>query len=331
MKQYAVVHCQKGKGSGGGQGKHIDREVGFEHTFQQVDPTRRILNREFAEDKFTSISMPEAIALRVKEGYTSSRAIRADTVRYVDTIFSGSHEQMKQLEKDGDISEWAKKTKTLAEELFGKENIIRFTLHMDEKTPHIHCVFVPLTKDGRLSAKEILDKKSLSFFQDRYGELMKPYGFERGEKGSLATHDTPKEFYGRTIQTSQEVENLTVKGFLGIDKDKTIENLKNALKSTVIGKKANEHKLDEIEKRIAFKLQAENISLQRKVNELDKSLQETKFLLDKHIKFINNAIENPELLELEAKRRDDLFLQKLKEKEEIEQPKINSKNRGFRR
>ena len=26
MKQYAVIHCQKGKGSGGGQGYHIDRD-----------------------------------------------------------------------------------------------------------------------------------------------------------------------------------------------------------------------------------------------------------------------------------------------------------------
>jgi hypothetical protein len=330
MKQYAVIHCQKGKGSGGGQGKHIDREVGFEHTFQQVDPTRRILNREFAEDKFTSISMPEAIALRVQEGYTSSRAIRADTVRYVDTIFSGSHEQMKQLEKDGDITQWVKKTKTLAEELFGKENIVRFTLHMDERTPHIHCVFVPLTKDGRLSAKEILDKKSLSLFQDRYGELMKPFGFERGEKGSLATHDTPKEFYGRTIETSKQVENLTVKGIFGIDKDKTIENLKKALKSTEIVKKANEHKLEVIEKRVSFKMQGENISLQRKVNELEKSLQETKVQLDNHKKFINAAIKNPELLELEKNRREEL-IEKNKQKAELEQAKKNSRNTGFRR
>ena len=34
----------------------------------------------------------------------------------------------------------------------GEENITRFAVHLDEKTPHIHCVFVPITEDGRLSA-----------------------------------------------------------------------------------------------------------------------------------------------------------------------------------
>ena len=66
MKQYAVIHCQKGKGSGGGQGYHIDRDPEHAHTFGQVDPTRRILNREFAPDKFTQLSMPEAIAVESK-------------------------------------------------------------------------------------------------------------------------------------------------------------------------------------------------------------------------------------------------------------------------
>ena len=140
MKQYAVIHCQKGKGSGGGQGYHIDRDP---NTPTPSDRSTRPedLNREFAPDKFTQLSMPEAIAVRIKEGYTSNRAIRADTVRYVDTIMSGSHEQMKELEKNGQITEWAKQSQKLAEDMFGKENIVRFTLHMDERTPHIHCVF----------------------------------------------------------------------------------------------------------------------------------------------------------------------------------------------
>ena len=99
MKQYAVIHCQKGKGSGGGQGYHIDRDPNTPTPSDRSTRPRRILNREFAPDKFTQLSMPEAIAVRIKEGYTSNRAIRADTVRYVDTIMSGSHEQMKELEK----------------------------------------------------------------------------------------------------------------------------------------------------------------------------------------------------------------------------------------
>ena len=73
------------------------------------------------------------------------------------------------------------------------------------------------------------------------------FGFERGEKGSLAVHDTPKEYYGRVAQTNKEIENLVVKGLLGTDWKKTAENAINALKSIKTTEKANEYKLDRIE------------------------------------------------------------------------------------
>ena len=64
---------------------------------------------------------------------------------------------MKEIFADKEKSkEWIKENyKFLAKE-FGKENIVRFTLHLDEKTPHLHAVTIPLTNDGRLSAKKKL-------------------------------------------------------------------------------------------------------------------------------------------------------------------------------
>lgn len=45
----------------------------------------------------------------------------------------------------------------------GKQNIISAVVHMDETTPHMHLCFVPITKEGKLSAKTMLDnQKSLS-------------------------------------------------------------------------------------------------------------------------------------------------------------------------
>lgn len=84
-------------------------------------------------------------------------------------------------------------------ERFGGRNVVDFTLHMDERTPHIHCVIVPLTKDGRLSAKEVMgDRRKLSELQDCYGKAMQSkFGLQRGFKGSTATHDSVREYYGR--------------------------------------------------------------------------------------------------------------------------------------
>lgn len=57
-------------------------------------------------------------------------------------------------------------------ERVGEENIISAVVHMDEKTPHLHLCFVPLTKDKRLSAKEILgNKKSMIRWQDDFLRL----------------------------------------------------------------------------------------------------------------------------------------------------------------
>lgn len=46
-----------------------------------------------------------------------------------------------------------------------KETMISAVIHKDEKTPHMHLCFVPLTADKRLSAKEILgNKKKLTWW-----------------------------------------------------------------------------------------------------------------------------------------------------------------------
>ena len=44
---------------------------------------------------------------------------------------------------------------------------------MDERTPHMHLCFVPITPDNKLSAKAILgNQKSLSEWQTAYHERM---------------------------------------------------------------------------------------------------------------------------------------------------------------
>ena len=55
---------------------------------------------------------------------------------------------------------------------------------MDEKTPHLHLCFVPLTADGRLSAKEIIgNRKNLVKWQDEFWQhMVKQYRSWNGVK-----------------------------------------------------------------------------------------------------------------------------------------------------
>ena len=68
-------------------------------------------------------------------------------------------------------------------EEFGESNLVHFTVHMDEETPHAHFGFVPL-KDGKLSWKGFFpDKAALGAMQDRfYGRVGALYGLSRVEK-----------------------------------------------------------------------------------------------------------------------------------------------------
>lgn len=61
-------------------------------------------------------------------------------------------------------------------------HIISAVIHYDETTPHLHVISVPLTKDGRLSARDVIGNKSkMSKTQDAFFEQVgRGYGLERG-------------------------------------------------------------------------------------------------------------------------------------------------------
>ena len=94
------------------------------------------------------------------------------------------------------------------EQFQSRETIISAVVHMDEKTPHMHLSFVPLTADGRLSAKDIVgNKKKLTWWQDKFWEHMvaKYPDLERGESASQTgrVHIPPRVFKEMTRLNKQ--------------------------------------------------------------------------------------------------------------------------------
>jgi hypothetical protein len=234
---FAIYHTSKGKGSGGGLGNHIDRTKGKEHTFKNADLERTHLNKEFIE-KYKNISLPNAVKKRIEEGYNNKRKIRTDSVKYLTHVLSGSHKEMTEIFKNKEkANEWLKKNYEFSCKEFGKENIVRFNLHLDEKTPHIHVVTVPLTKDGRLSAKEIIgNKKGLEERQNRYAEQMKEFDLKRGlsAKHTERKHETAQEYRKRVknVQNNSFKADLRPVKTLGVVRsNQTIEKLSEQLTS----------------------------------------------------------------------------------------------------
>ncbi|WP_313255160.1 MobV family relaxase [Empedobacter sp.] len=234
----AVHHIRKAKDVAAGLGDHIDRKKGKEHTFKEVVyPDKSVLNKSYLMNKYCEIPLSQAINLRIKEGHNGKRAIRDNAVRYLETIVSSDEATMNQIFNLGRGEDWVQANIKFFEEEYGKENIVRAVLHMDETTPHMHIVIVPLTKDGRLNAKELVGNRvTLQQRHTRYSEAVKEFGIERGVQNSGATHKEIHQYRTELKQAKKEVYqqdkievNQTFLGINRLDKDKTIEELNEAL------------------------------------------------------------------------------------------------------
>lgn len=123
---------------------------------------------------------------------------RKDSVRMVETLITASPEFFAG-KKPGEVRAFFEYALEFLKTKQAAETIVSAVVHVDEKTPHMHLCFVPITEDGRLSAKDIVgNKKKLIRWQDEYWSYMvKKYpDLERGESASETgrTHLPPRIF-----------------------------------------------------------------------------------------------------------------------------------------
>ena len=156
-----------------------------------------------------------------------------------ELIFTASHTFFDNMSNE-DIKNWANTCMEFVYEDLGykKEQILHAIVHLDEETPHLHCVVIPLIKkfDKRtnterytISKKQyIKDKNHLSELQDKYHTRLvnKGYDLERGIKGSDTKHQKVKEFKKTTRYYEQKVNNLNCR------LDNAINNFENNMQTT---------------------------------------------------------------------------------------------------
>ena len=123
---------------------------------------------------------------------------RKDSVRMVETLITASPEFFSG-KKPGEVRAFFEYALEFLKTKQAAETIVSAVVHVDEKTPHMHLCFVPITADGRLSAKDIVgNRKKLTQWQDEYWSYMvKKYpDLERGESASETgrTHLPPRIF-----------------------------------------------------------------------------------------------------------------------------------------
>ena len=144
---------------------------------------------------------------RIKQGYTGKKAVRKDAVRCCEVLFTASGDFFDQNPKL--TKHFFRLCVAFAAKRFGIDNIIAATVHMDEETPHLHLDFVPLTADGRLSAKSVLGgRKEMQQLQDDfYEQVSRRFGLERGSRADLDAADPDEQ--PRKHLTTRELKAAT--------------------------------------------------------------------------------------------------------------------------
>ena len=199
---------------------------------------------------------------------------RKDSIRMIETLFTASPEFFKG-KKRAEVRVFFEEALHFLEQHQSKETIISAVVHMDEKTPHMHLCFVPLTEDKRLSAKEIVgNKKKLTQWQDRFWEhMVKKYpDLERGESASQTGRDhIPPRLFKEAVHLNRMKEQIMaiLNDTNPFNKKAKLDELEALLGKYIPGAEALRTKLRKYD--AAYKaLTAENAALEKQLGAASK-------------------------------------------------------------
>ena len=203
---------------------------------------------------------------------------RKDSIRMIETLFTASPEFFKG-KKRAEIRVFFEEALHFLEQHQSKETIISAVVHMDEKTPHMHLCFVPLTEDGRLSAKDILgNKKKLTWWQDEFWKHMveKYPDLERGEAASMTGREhIPPRLFKEAAHLTRQAKQITDL----LENTNLFNAGKNTNKAVELLQKffpAMENFQTQVRKydKTISSLKSDNVSLKRQTQDLSRQVKE---------------------------------------------------------
>lgn len=188
---FAVVHMTKiGKGGVRGIQSHNQREKP-PHTNPDIDKARTPDNYELWGGRK---NYNRAINDCISHFATNTKTVRKDAVVLCSFIITSDEQTMKAMPPDEQRAFFEDALSFFCDR-YGAELVVNATVHMDEKTPHMHLGLVPITSAGRLSAKAIFNKTELQNLQTDFArEVGQKYGLERGIEGSERKHLSEQRF-----------------------------------------------------------------------------------------------------------------------------------------
>ncbi|MCI7214715.1 MobV family relaxase [Dysosmobacter sp.] len=261
---YAILRFAKHKGGASkALSAHHERTKEVYASNPDIDSSRTAQNFHLVTPRW---SYEQEIKHRIQ---MAGCRVRKDSVKFVDTLVTVSPEFAQAHESE--MNEYFTWAYEFLKERIGADNIISAVVHMDEKTPHMHLCFVPLTRDGRLSAKEILgNKKAMIRRQDDFYACMAERWPEL-ERGTPAVetkrkHLTP-QWYKAVTAMDAKLEQLeaTLNGINALNAGKKREEAVAQLAELLPDVESFQAEMQRMKDAITRERQDKN--LQKEINE----------------------------------------------------------------
>lgn len=273
--QYAILRFSKYKGP------EISRiEAHNERTKEKyasnpdVDTSRSTLNFHLIQPEH---SYREEAERQIAE---AGCRVRSDSVKLVEVLIAGTPSFFKDKTQE-QIKEYFEHALEFLRQKQRAETFVSAVVHLDEKTPHMHVTFVPLTDDNRLSAKKIIGNKArLSQWQSDYWTHMvgKYPDLERGESADKTArkHIPPRVFKEMThlAKQSRKIEAVMDDANVFNAKSK-LQEVEALLERFIPSVERMQTQLDQY--KVAFTdTTTENASLKKEIAELQSKLDTAK-------------------------------------------------------
>lgn len=208
---YSILRVAKVKGSMNTTGiqKHNQRE---NNNYNNKDIRHEDTYKNYDLINDNKINYTEKIENTIHSNYSGHRKIRSDAIRHVDGLITSDREFFEGLSEE-ETHQFFRDSLDFLQDEYGADNMLYATVHLDENVPHMHFGFVPLTEDGRLSAKERLgNKKALTELQDRFNQYVnqKGYDLSRGTAKTVSEreHKDIDRFKKDTQYHQKELQNV---------------------------------------------------------------------------------------------------------------------------
>lgn len=236
---YSICRILKIKSSGvTGIQIHDRREKEHSHTNEDIDFSKSNENVSLLNQnqKFKSVIQERIGKLNLK------RRPRKDATVMVQSMLTSDESFFQKMSRTEQI-EFFKKSFEFIQDRYGKENMVSATIHFDEKTPHLHVNFVPVTKDNRLSARDLFSPKLLRELQTDYNNYVNQQGYEleRGKKDTKRKGLSVEEF--KLATKEKELQTMTVE--LN-EKINVLNEKRDTVKNDIKSLQAAQKKLDNV-------------------------------------------------------------------------------------